>query len=240
MKITARSIENLEEKGLNLLPNEIELTTKDDFFPDSYGECIGRYNINDDKFESFFIKDIKNEDTKCFDEYREKCNLLKKKKTVFDFESRSKKQVIDYYVMYEIMESSKFKPTITEDHVDCGYCINGTYRCEYELLFASDGATRRIVVPFTSNNIPMYQFIGDLEDMVEEVLNNEADDSNPFKTLIDNYNDDDECCEIIMFDEMGNTYHIGFDNVEDFLSMLVSVRLIGYEFIENKKDKGDK
>lgn len=39
---------------------------------------------------------------------------------------------------------------------------------------------------------------------------------------------------------MGYTYHIGFDNVEDFLSMLVSVRLIGYEFIENKKDKGDK
>ena len=38
MNITAISVENLEEKGLDLLPNKMELKVRGNIFPDTYGE----------------------------------------------------------------------------------------------------------------------------------------------------------------------------------------------------------
>ena len=42
MNITAISVENLEENGLGLLPNKMELEVRGNIFPDTYGEWIGR------------------------------------------------------------------------------------------------------------------------------------------------------------------------------------------------------
>lgn len=231
MKITAIATEDLETKGLDLLKNKIVLTLRGNIFPDTYGECIGRYDKTTNKYESFFIKDEKAGNTKYFDLYKEKCNLYEKHRTVFNKEDFSEKQVIDYYVMYDIQESTKNRPTIIEDHVDHSYCINGSFKCEYELLFACDGAIRRIIVPFTSVNIPMYEFIGDLEDMVEEVLDEESDESNPFNDI---FRDCDGYYEITMFDEIGMNCDIEVESASDFMAMLVSIRLVGYEFIEDK------
>lgn len=127
MNITAISVENLEENGLDLLPNKIELKVRGNIFPDTYGECIGRYDKTNDKFESFFKKDREAGNTRYFDEYKKKCNLYEKHRTVFNREDYTEKNVIDYYVMYNILESSKFKPTIIEDHVDHSYCMNGSF-----------------------------------------------------------------------------------------------------------------
>ena len=232
MNITAISVENLEEKGLDLLPNKMELKVRGNIFPDTYGECIGRYDKTNDKFESFFKKDQETGNTRYFDEYKKKCNLYEKHRTVFDREYCTEKKVVDYYVMYNILESSKFKPTIIEDHVDHSYCMNGSFKCEYELLFACDGAIRRIIVPFTSVNIPMYECIGYLEDMVEEVLDEESDESNPFNNI---FRDCDGYYEVTMFDEIGMNCDIEVESASDFMAMLVSIRLVGYEFIEDKE-----
>ena len=70
MKITAIAREDLKEKGLDLLPNEIGLEIPDNAIPDSYGEHIGRYDIEFQKYESFFKKDYEAGDTKIFDAYR--------------------------------------------------------------------------------------------------------------------------------------------------------------------------
>ena len=232
MKLTAIAREDLEGMGFGLLSNKIGLELNGKVIPDSYGECIGRYDKTNDKFESFFKKDQEAGNTRYFDEYKKKCSLYEKHRTVFDREDYTEKKVVDYYVMYNILESSKFKPTIIENHVDHSYCMNGSFKCEYELLFACDGAIRRIIVPFTSVNIPMYEFIGDLEDMVEEVLDEESDESNPFNDI---FIDCDGYYEVTMFDEIGMNCDIEVESASDFMAMLVSIRLLGYEFIEDKE-----
>ena len=233
MNITAIAVEDLKSKGLDLLENKITLETRGNIFPDTYAICVGRYDKTNDKYESYFKKDEDAGNTKYFDLYKEKCDLYEKHRTVLNREDFSEKQVIDYYVMYNILESTKFRPTIIEDHVDHSYCMNGNYKCEYELLFACDGAVRRVIFPYTSNNIPMYEIIGDLEDMVEEAFDGDADESNPFYNI---FNDYDGYCEVTMFDEIGMNCNIGVESPSDFMAMLVSMRLIGYEFIENKEN----
>lgn len=232
MKITAVAVEDLKSKGLELLPTEMELTVKGSAFPDAYGECIGRYDKSTDKFESFFKKDKENGNTSYFNQYKEKCNLIEKHRNVFNRLDYTEKKVIDYYVLYNIKESSKNRQTEIEDHVDTGTCINGHYKCEYELLFACEGYTRRVVILYTSVNIPMYEFIGDLEDEVEEVLNNEADESNPFLSVL---SEREDYFEVVMFDEVGMGKYVAIERAPELMSMLVSVRLLSCEFVESKE-----
>lgn len=232
MKITAIAVEDLKGKGLELLKNEMKLTVKGNEIPDTYGECIGRYDETAGEYESFFKKDTDAGNTRYFDQYREKCNLLEKHRNVFDRENDTIKQVIDYFVMYNIQESSKNRPTEIEDHVDYAICMNGHFKCEYELLFACEGSARRVVIKYESNNIPMYGFICNLEDEVEEVFHHEADESNPFFELLSVYED---YCMITMFDETGMNYNIEIESASDLMAMLVSVRLLSCEFIESKE-----
>ena len=230
MTINAISTEDLKAKGLDLLPNKIELTVRGDIFPDTYGELIGRYDKNTDKYESFFKKDVENGNTYYFDLYKEKCNLYELHRDIFNRKDCTEKSVIDYFVMYNIEESTMSKPTIISDHVDNSYCVNGSFKCEYELLFANDDCTRRIVVPFTSVNIPMYDFIKSLEDMIEDAVENN-DNSDSLNILVPSY---DNMYEFTMFDKIGSTIKIDIENISELMSMLVSIRLIGYEFIKNE------
>ena len=174
MNVTAVAVDDLKGKGLENLRDEFCLMgvyiekknnkKYDNVYPDTYGIPIGRRDVETGEYESFFKEDYENGNTKCFDEYREKCNLYAKCKVIHDMRSNESKEVEDYYVMYDIKESSKNRPTETMNHVDTSVCTNGYHVCEYELLFACEGNTRRIVVPFSSNNIPMYNFISMLED----------------------------------------------------------------------------
>ena len=66
--------------------------------------------------------------------------------------------------------------------------------------------------------------------MIEEVLDEESDESNPFNDI---FRDGDGYYEITMFDEIGVNCDIEVESASDFMAMLVSVRLVGYEFIEN-------
>lgn len=229
MKITAVAMEDLKSKGLELLPTEMELTVRGSAFPDTYGELIGRYDKSTEKFESFFVRDKEAGNTKYFDEYKDKCNLAKKHKNLFNRKDGTERQVVDYYVPYYIKESTKNTPTEIEDHVDNAICMNGHHKCKYELLFACEGMTRRCVFEYTSNNIPMYGFISELEDEVDDVLNKCCDKSNPFKNIL---TDCDGFFEIMMFDEFGQNSNIEIDTASELIAMLVSVRLLSCEFIE--------
>ena len=78
----------------------------------------------------------------------------------------------------------------------------------------------------------MYDFIGDLEDEVEEVLNKEADESNPFLSVL---SECDDYFEVIMFDEVGMNSNVTIERASELISMLISIRLLSCEFIENKE-----
>lgn len=56
MKLTAIAREDLEGMGFGLLSNKIGLELNGKVIPDSYGECIGRYYVNDDVYKSFLRK----------------------------------------------------------------------------------------------------------------------------------------------------------------------------------------
>ena len=233
-KLTAIAVEDLKSKGLEVLENEIKLTLKGNAVPNTYGECIGRYDISTGEYESFFKRDIEAGNTKYFDQYREKCNLFEKHRNIYNRSENTEKQVVDYFVMYNIKESSKNRPTETEDYVDYDICMNGHHKCEYELLFTCGCYTRRIVIEYESNNIPMYGFICDLEAEVEGAFYHETDESNPFLKVLSDCEDCDDYCMITMFDETGMSYDVEIDSASDLMAMLVSVRLLSCEFIEEK------
>ena len=138
-----------------------------------------------------------------------------------------------YYVLYDVQESSKNRPTEVENHVENAICANGYFMCEYELLFAQEGYTRRCVISYASNNIPMYQFIGNLEEEVAEILSGDYDDDNLFKDIISVKEDSTENYgEIFMLDKVGGLHTIEFMNASELMSMLVSVRLLNCKFVE--------
>ena len=252
MNVTAVAVDDLKGKGLKILEDNFCLTgdyimekngkTYDNAYPDTYGISIGRRDVETGEYESFFKEDYENGNTKCFDEYSEKCNLYEKRKVIHDMRSDESKEVVNYYVMYDIKESSKNRPTETMNHVDTSVCTNGYHVCEYELLFACEGNTRRIVVPFSSNNIPMYNFINMLEDYANEVMDGDCEPNNPFKDIIEieagEEEFEDTCYGLLMFNAVGEPQTIEFESVDDFLSMLVSVRLLSCTFVERKNENG--
>lgn len=113
MKLTGIAREDLEAKGL-ALQNKLELKCMGTAIPDIYANRIGRKNVDTGEFESFFKVDAEKGNTAEFDRFRENVTLLEKEHTVFFEGSLEEKHVIDYYVPYDIQESSKNKPTVTD------------------------------------------------------------------------------------------------------------------------------
>nr|DAH72749.1 MAG TPA: hypothetical protein [Bacteriophage sp.] len=228
MKITAVARENFEEMGL-VLKNKLNLEISIDAIPDTYCVCIGRMDTKDGSLESYIKKDSENGNTIEFDKIKNAIELLEKEHEIFIFDNGESKKIIDYYVPYDIEESSKNKPTIVDNHVDNEYTY-GHYEAEYELLLTCDEATRRIIIKHNSVNIPMVEFLESIEDEVEAVLYNDYDEDNEFAKILDSQ---DDYYTVAMFDEYGDVHDVVIDYPEEFVSMIVSVRQIKCEFIEN-------
>lgn len=126
MKLTGIAREDLEAKGL-VLPNKLELECRGIAIPDIYVDRIGRKNVDTGEFESFFKVDNKNGNTVEFDRFRENVTLLEKEHTVFSRETLEEKNVIDYYVPYDIQESSKNKAM---EEWQWSYCQCDRSNCE--------------------------------------------------------------------------------------------------------------
>ena len=223
MKITAIAREDLSNIYGGLVPNEIKLELSGQIAPDNYGEQIGYYDVEKKSYVSYFKKDKEEGNTDCFDTYKNSGCVKEKRHEIYT--ERDIKEVIDYYLMYDIKESSKNEPTETEDYISRGIYINGYHKCRYELLFAADGMTSRAVVEYKTNNIPMYDFITSLEDDITDILEDDFDEDNIFYGIIKN-------SEIMMFDEFGRGNNIEIESAEDLTAMLASVRMLSCEFVE--------
>lgn len=227
MKITAIAREDLSNICNGLLSNEIRLELRGQIVPDSYGEKIGQYDIEKESYTSYFKKDKDAGNTDCFGAYRNSGCVKERRHQIYTRDEI--KDVIDYYVMYDIKESSKNEPTEIEDYIDRGYCINGGYKCRYELLFAADRFTARVVVEHKTNNVPMYDFIQDLEDDITDALEDDSDEENIFYGIIKNH-------EIMMFDEYGCGNNVEINDADELTAMLASVRMLSCEFIKNDSE----
>lgn len=224
MKITAIAREDLSNIYGGLVPNEIKLELSGQIAPDSYGEQIGYYDVEKKSYVSYFKKDKEEGNTDCFDTYKNSGCVKEKRHEIYT--ERDIKEVIDYYLMYDIKESSRNEPTETEDYISRGIYINGYHKCRYELLFAADGMTSRVVVEYKTNNVPMYDFIKGMEDDISEILEDDSCEDNIFYGIIKNH-------EIMMFDEFARGNNVEIENADDLTEMLASVRMLSCEFVEN-------
>lgn len=232
---TAVAEQDLEAGKIKIMPNKITLHPQgphSSIIPDTYAECIGRLDITDNKVKSFFTEDKKNNNTEIFDYYKDNFSVKEVRHMVGGMKDNTIRPVIDYYILYSIAESSKNIPTVISCHPDHSYCISGYYDCTYELLFACEGSTRRIIVPYKCNNIPMYQFIEELEDMADEIFNCDIKEDNPLDGLLEHT---EFGFAIIMLDEIGRICSVEVENAKELLAMLVSVRLVKCKFIKTKK-----
>lgn len=226
MKLTGIAREDLEAKGL-ALQNKLELKCMGTAIPDIYAYRIGRKNVDTGEFESFFKVDAEKGNTAEFDRFRENITLLEKEHEVFDMETSEKKHVIDYYVPYDIQENSKNKPTVTDEFPENAYLTEGYYECEYELLLTCGEATRRLVIPQRTVNVPMISLLSNIEDEIREILDGFPDEDNYFDDVLELV---DEHCEIKMFDDYGIPVNIKINHADDFVNMIVSARQIKCEF----------
>lgn len=78
MRITAIAREDLSNIGNGLVPNKITLELSGKIVPDSYGEHIGRYDVEKEVYESFFKKDNEAGNTMYFDAYKSAIALEKR------------------------------------------------------------------------------------------------------------------------------------------------------------------
>ena len=226
MKLTAIAREDLEAKGL-VLKNKIELECKGIAIPDIYADRIGRKNVDTGEFESFFKVDAENGNTAEFDRFRENVTLLEKEHTVFSRETLEEKNVIDYYVPYDIQESSKNKPTVTDEFPENAILVDGYYECEYELLLTCGDGTRRIVISQKTVNVPMISLLENIEDEIRDILDGFPDEDNNFADVLELV---DENYEIKMFDAYGIPANIEIYHAADFVNMIVSARQIKCEY----------
>ena len=199
MKLTGIAREDLEAKGL-ALKNVVDLECGGTAIPDVYADKIGRKNVDTGEFESFFKVDNENGNTAEFDRFRENVTLFENEHTVFSRETLEEKNVVDYYVPYDIQESSKNKPTVTDEFPESGYLIDGYYECEYELLLTCGDGTRRLVVSQRTVNVPMISLLSNIEDEIRDILDGFPDEENNFTDVLELV---DEHYEIKMFDEYG-------------------------------------
>ena len=210
MKLTGIAREDLEAKGL-ILKNKIELKCRGTAIPDIYASIIGRKNVDTG----------------------ENITLLEKEHTVFCLDTLEEKHVIDYYMPYDIQESSKNKPTVTDEFPENAYLTEGYYECEYELLLTCGEATRRLVIPQRTVNVPMISLLSNIEDEIMDILDGFPDEDNDFADVLELV---DEHYEIKMFDDCGIPVNIEINHAADFVNMIVSARQIKCEFkySENK------
>ena len=150
---------------------------------------------------------------------------------VIEEQDFAERKVIDYYVIYDIKESSKYKPTIVNEYVDNIILGTGEYKCEYEILLSCGDATRRLVIPVRTINMPMYDFITGIEDEIEDVMDRSSEE-NIFSNIII---DTGGYFLLDMFDEYGRTYKVEITSVYDFIKMIVSIRQIRCEFFPYEK-----
>lgn len=227
MKLTAIAREDLEAKGL-ILENKIELKCRGTAILDIYASIIGRKNVDTGEFESFFKVDAEKGNTAEFDRFRENVTLLEKEHIVFFCQDTlEEKHVIDYYVPYDIKESSKNKPTVTDEFPENAYLTEGYYECEYELLLTCGEATRRLAIPQRTVNVPMISLLSNIEDEIRDILDGFPDEDNDFADVLELV---DEHYEIKMFDDCGIPANIEINHAADFVNMIVSARQIKCEF----------
>lgn len=143
-----------------------------------------------------------------------------------------------YFFVYEIDSSSKYKPTSLDGGPGYGIPINGHYKCQYEILLASDNYTRRMLFTAESTNIPMCEWINEFIETIEILKDYVNDDSSDADESMKEYADQFYMLNgqlyYTMFDAVGNPIDVELD-ASEFKANIVSIRQISCKFVNHDK-----
>lgn len=206
--------------------------------PDITGVRIGYVDVNTGEL----ISAIKGDDDKSLLKKYIELGLVKTLHLNQLTEDRAEVKTTEhYFFIYEIDDSSKYKPTTLNGGPGYGMPINGYYKCTYEVLLADDEHTRRMIFTTNSVNIPMCDWITEFIETIEDLRSiprknfKEFDADNydeSFKEYADQFyvNDDNQLC-YTMFDTVGHPVEVEF-NAQEFKSIIASIRQIDCEFVD--------
>lgn len=221
-RINARIMCKSKEIGIELaMPTMVKInrtTLGDNAIPDCIGVLVGKGQS--DSLESY----IENDNSRTI---LSKC--IENDLVITEYYTqRIGQDLIDiphYFVPYDIEESSANRTTFLASSCGYGTPITGRYKCEYEILLSTGDLTRRMLFTNESVNISMYEWIQDLEDMLENL-----DKAAP--EIKEQFFKEDGIWMFSMFSPIGTCFAGEVDRSE-FLSMIVSIRQLSCEFIDD-------
>lgn len=234
LKQPKRILDIAKGNNINLcVPETNHMTITGHAIPDVHGICIGKKDANTGKL----ISNIKNDDNGAILKKYIKLGLAATKTFAQRTDSNELKNVSHYFMLYNVLESSKYKPTHTEDGPGNGFLINGYYVCQYEVLLGVEDFTRRLVFKTRTNNISMSEWISSLSGSLEDAFDNQDFEIPEFPELKDYIQIQDDIVSITMFDNVGIASHIECESAATFLSMIRSIRQIDCKFIDETTHK---
>ena len=224
MKIECISLVNIPEyTGLGSENNKAQLTIREGerFDGDRWGQYVGRV-YQDGKVVSAFTKDTAGGTSEIFDKLRNDVELVEKHVTVSDNgDYRKLVSVTDYYIPYIVENHCSTKPTVKDGHVD--HCSNVKYKVTYEVLFVADeGFTRYLTFDYStvgSYSSTFWDQISSLEDTLEEMFEYEEND----------FRMEDGERQVAFYDGVGEKLFIDLYSINELMSMISSIRVIGFE-----------
>lgn len=227
-KLPAETIARAKDHDLYPLIVEDEITAEcnENEVPDTIGIYIGHVDKDTDKLTSN-IKD--DDDASKLRAYIDAGIAITK---IFCQRTADNKlkNVPHYFIIFDVMESSKQEPTYTEDSCGYGTPLNGHYNCRYEVLLGSEEYTRRMVFETSSVNISMCSWLSDFMDMIQDGID-ERDEY-----IMQHFKEgEDGEVYFTMYDEIGAGTEIEYDGNE-FESMIVSVRQLACDFVDENKE----
>lgn len=201
--------------------NVIECNMYDEGIPDTIGVCVGQ--LKDNVYQSYFKNDDNATKLKTYLDFG---LITSKNFTIMD--NNDLKSITRYFFLYNVDDNPANRSTYTEDSCGDGMSLDGHYECEYEILLGAEDLTRRMVFKVKSKNVSMYDWISDLRDILED-LDEDTDDEERKQFFA---SEDDDAYYFSMFDSVGTSTEIELD-VNEFLSMIVSIRQLSCEFIHD-------
>ena len=229
MKIECRALVDIPEyTGLASENNKAHLTIRDGerWDGDRWGQYVGRI-YEDGRIKSAFTKD--GSSSEIFDRLRSDVKLVEKYVTVSDNgDYRKLIGATDYYIPYIVEDHCSLKPTVKNGHVD--NCSNVKYKVTYEVLFVADeGFTRYLTFDYTTVGTYSSSFWNQIEGLEEELEEMFENEENDFRL-------EDGEKQVAFYDEVGEKLFIDLYSINELLSMISSIRVIGFEteIIEEK------
>lgn len=201
------------------IPHKGTVSSEKEWFGHSYGEAVGRIHP-DGTMESLFKHDRKAGNCEWFEELLKKGILRSTHRHLIDMDTFVRKDYEEFYLMHKITGHSSGMPTVTGERMN-GFW-NVQYEYTYEILLVADDEYKRYITNTVRTEgrhlYCLFDEIQSLEDIFEEWAEN---GEKGFRLSADR-----QSIKIDFYDDFGQDIEAEFENVNEILECINSIRII--------------